>query len=100
MTFMILSLLGLRKPLVFSVPELKKRFKVHTISAAVQCAGNRRSNMASVKSVRGLSWGSSAISNATWTGVKLADVLAASGIKEEDVEHVIFQGKILYSYIR
>ncbi len=49
--------------------ELKKRFKVHIISAAVQCAGNRRSNMASVKSVRGLSWESSAIINATDSGL-------------------------------
>ena len=49
--------------------------------------------MASLKSVRGLSWGASAISNATWTGVKLSDVLAYAGAKEEQVEHVHLQGK-------
>ncbi len=43
--------------------------------------------------MRGLNWGTSAISNATWTGVKLADVLAAAGAKEEQVEHVHFQGE-------
>ena len=51
--------------------------------------------MASLKSVRGLSWGTSAISNATWTGVKLSDVLAYAGAKEEQVEHVHLQGKQL-----
>ena len=44
---------GLRRPIKYSVNDMKKKFKVHTISAAVQCAGNRRSNMASLKSVRG-----------------------------------------------
>ena len=41
----------------------------------------------------GLSWGTSAISNAAWTGVKLSDVLAAAGAKEEEVEHVHLQGR-------
>ena len=54
--------------------------------------------MASLKSVRGLSWGTSAISNATWTGVKLSDVLAYAGVKEEQVEHVHLQGTQLFTF--
>jgi sulfite oxidase len=87
-----ISGIGVRRPLYFTVEELKKKFQVHTISAALQCAGNRRSEMAQVKHVRGLSWGTAAISNAEWTGVKLVDVLKYVGVKEEDVAHVLFQG--------
>ena len=44
------------------------------------------------RSVKGLQWGSAAIGNASWTGVRLSDVLAYAGVREEDVEHIIFQG--------
>ena len=85
---------GRWKSIKLSVDDLKDKFKVHTISAAVQCAGNRRSHMAAEsKPVKGLSWGMTAISNAEWTGVMLADVLEWAGIKEGDIEHVIFQGE-------
>jgi len=83
---------GMARPISFSPDELKSTFHTHKIAAAVQCAGNRRSNMASYKPVRGLNWGSAAISNAEWTGVKLVDVLTYAGVKEDDVGHVIFQG--------
>ena len=85
---------GKRKSLKLDVEELKKKFKVHTISATIQCAGNRRSHMAvDSKPVKGLSWGMTAISNAEWTGVMLADVLEWAGIKEDDFEYIIFQGE-------
>ncbi len=87
-----LSGIGLRRPISFSVDKLKKKFKTHTISATVQCAGNRRSEMRKMKEVKGLNWGTTAISNAEWTGVKLADVLAYAGVPEEKVGHVRFQG--------
>ena len=80
------------RPLKLSLEELQKKFPVHKITAAVQCAGNRRKDMAKTRSVRGLSWDGTAISNAEWTGVKLSDVLAHMGAKEDDVEHVIFRG--------
>lgn len=83
---------GWKKPVAFSVEQLKQRFPVHSMTAAVQCAGNRRSHMATYKGVRGLSWGMSAISNAKWTGVKLSDVLNYAGMRESDAEHVIFTG--------
>ena len=83
---------GIRKPISLKISDLKRKFKVHTITATVQCAGNRRTHMAQHKPVKGLSWGMSAISNAEWTGVKLADVLAHAGVNLENVHHVIFQG--------
>ena len=83
---------GIRKPLNLTIPELKKQFKVHTIGATIQCGGNGRSEMAGAKPVRGLKWGTNAISNAKWTGVKLVDVLKFVGADEENCSHVIFQG--------
>jgi Oxidoreductase molybdopterin binding domain len=43
-----------------------------------------------VKAVKGLDWGQAAIGNATWTGVRLRDVLIAAGVKDEmkGIEHV------------
>ena len=83
---------GIKKDITFSVDDLRKKFKVETVVAAIQCGGNRRSQMAKVKPVKGLNWGTCAISNAKWTGVKLHEVLKAAGVKETDGHHVIFQG--------
>ncbi|XP_059477284.1 sulfite oxidase [Neocloeon triangulifer] len=81
------------KPIKLNLEKLKK-FKRHTVTAAVQCSGNRRSEMIEVKPVKGLSWGQAAIGNATWTGVRLRDVLLAAGLKEDPkgVEHIQFEG--------
>ena len=50
-----------------------------TIPVTLQCAGNRRVELNAVKAVKGLSWRGNAISTATWTGVRLRDVLKAAG---------------------
>jgi sulfite oxidase len=69
------------------------KFPQTTISAALQCGGNRRSNMSSVRSVKGLSWGEGAIGNATWTGVRLCDVLKHAGADDTCYKHVQFEGR-------
>ena len=76
-----------------SLDDLKTKFKVYTETVTLQCAGNRRHHMNDVKALKlkGTS-GMTAISNAQWTGVKLVDVLTYYGIKEEDYDHVIFEG--------
>lgn len=81
--------------LTLSLEELKTRFPKHTITATLQCAGNRRSEMNKVKQVKGLNWGIAAISNATWSGAKLRDVLLAAGYRPDDAQwarHVQFEG--------
>ncbi|XP_019911222.2 sulfite oxidase, mitochondrial [Esox lucius] len=83
------------EPLVLSLEELKTRFPKHTVTATLQCAGNRRSEMNKVKPVKGLNWGIAAISNATWSGAKLKDVLLAAGYRPELAQqacHVQFEG--------
>lgn len=81
--------------LTLSLEELKTRFPKHTVTATLQCAGNRRSEMNKVKQVKGLNWGIAAISNATWGGAKLRDVLLAAGYGPEVAHwahHVQFEG--------
>ncbi|XP_070573052.1 sulfite oxidase-like [Ptychodera flava] len=81
------------KTIELSYDDLKK-FKEYTITATLQCAGNRRSDMARYKKVKGLNWKQSAIGNANFTGVRLRDVLLHAGIKENDpsVKHIQFEG--------
>ncbi|TDH71743.1 hypothetical protein CCR75_002189 [Bremia lactucae] len=67
----------------FTIDDLKNKFQHHTITTTIQCAGNRRAEMSSVKQVNGLSWDTTALSTATWTGVLLSDVLASIGITDE-----------------
>ncbi|CAL1391435.1 unnamed protein product [Linum trigynum] len=52
----------------------------YSVAATLQCAGNRRTAMSKVKTVKGVGWGISAIGNAVWGGAKLADVLELVGI--------------------
>jgi len=81
-----------------TLEDLKTKFKKTTISATVECAGNRRNEMKAVKPVRGLDWDTGAIGNANWGGVKLRDVLLHAGV-DPDVcdsmdgpKHVHFLG--------
>ncbi|CAI5743922.1 unnamed protein product [Peronospora destructor] len=76
--------LGIDKDMEFTLDDLKSKFKHHTVTTTVQCAGNRRAEMSGVKQVNGLSWGTTALSTAEWTGVLLSDVLASIGIVDED----------------
>lgn len=81
--------------LSLSLDDLKNKFPKHTVTATIQCAGNRRSDMHKTKQVKGLNWGIGAIGNATWSGVKLRDVLLAAGYTPDDVKwakHVQFEG--------
>nr|CAD7194648.1 unnamed protein product [Timema douglasi] len=78
---------------IFSLDDIKK-FPKHTITATIQCAGNRRGEMSKVKPVKGLNWGAAAIGNATWSGARLRDVLLATGLRDNQpgVTHVQFEG--------
>ena len=74
-----------------SVPELRQRFAEHTVTAVMQCAGNRRADMQTVRPTSGDPWAPGAIGNAAWTGIALADVLRAVGADEDAALHVAFE---------
>ncbi|GAB0095632.1 Sulfite oxidase [Sergentomyia squamirostris] len=82
---------GVKKVSKMTLKDLKK-LPQHTVTAAVMCGGNRRSEMDAVKKVKGLFWGPSAVGNAQWTGVKLCEILDKMGVKSDEVRHVHFEG--------
>ena len=78
-----------------TLEELKTQFPEHTVTATLQCAGNRRAELAAVKPVKGISWTGGAIGTAQWTGVRLRDVLLKAGLQEAEdgpVQHVHLKG--------
>lgn len=52
----------------------------YTVTATLQCAGNRRTAMSKSRTVKGVGWDIAALGNAVWGGAKLADVLELVGI--------------------
>ncbi len=85
-----ISVEGVPHPQSFTLPELQSRFARRTVTAVMQCAGNRRADMQAVAPVSGDPWAPGAIGNATWTGVALADLLRASGADTQPGMHVAF----------
>ena len=83
------------RPLSLSLTDLKNNFETVTVPATLQCAGNRREELMAVESIPNeLGWGVEAISHATWTGVRLRDVLAEAGVATDSDSplHVEFGG--------
>ncbi|KAK1318628.1 Sulfite oxidase [Acorus calamus] len=74
------SVRGLVKSSIqLTMADIKKLPK-YNVTATLQCAGNRRTAMSKVRTVRGVGWDISALGNATWGGAKLSDVLELVGI--------------------
>lgn len=61
----------------------KPRFRRATVTATLQCSGNRRSHMTkgAARETKGLQWDVGAIGNAEWEGVWLRDVLRDAGLQ-------------------
>lgn len=78
------------RPLELGLEEIQARFEDVTITATLQCAGNRRAGLIEVRDIPGEDpWGQTATSTATWTGVRLADVLRAA-LPLEAAKHIEF----------
>jgi sulfite oxidase len=97
--------------LSLSLADLR-RFPRQTVTAALQCAGNRRRELLALRDVPGeVPWDLEAISQGAWGGVSLYHVLELAGIRpdvghkdvahedvahedvaHEDVAHVAFTG--------
>ncbi|CAN8069172.1 unnamed protein product [Agarophyton chilense] len=82
-----------------SLDDLKNKFSKHSVTTALQCAGNRRTELDAVRAVRGGRWDAGAIGNAEWSGARLTDVLAhaqgVSGQRRDDdkqTRHICFEG--------
>jgi sulfite oxidase len=80
------------RELSLSLQTLREAFRERTVTATLQCAGNRRAGLAAIRDIPGEApWGPGATGTARWTGVALADVLALSG-PLEDASDVGFEG--------
>ncbi|MGB8648084.1 MAG: molybdopterin-dependent oxidoreductase [Anaerolineae bacterium] len=81
------------RPLTLSLDQLRDRFPQVTLTATLQCAGNRRQELMAVQPIPGeLAWDAEAISNATWRGTPLQQVLDAAGVETRPSQHVALTG--------
>jgi sulfite oxidase len=68
------------RELSLSLATLREAFRERTVTATLQCAGNRRWGLMAIRDIAGEApWGPGATGTAVWTGVALADVLALAG---------------------
>ncbi|MCG8691359.1 MAG: sulfite oxidase [Minwuiales bacterium] len=70
-------------PMTLSIADLKSRFEVVTEALTIECGGNGRSFFD--PPARGNQWTLGAVACSNWTGVRLADVLKAAGVKDNAV---------------
>ena len=67
-------------PLTLSIDDLKQRFEVVTRALTLECGGNGRAFFE--PPADGSQWTYGAVACSEWTGVRLADVLKATGVKD------------------
>jgi DMSO/TMAO reductase YedYZ molybdopterin-dependent catalytic subunit len=71
------------KPMTLSIDDLKANFEVVTEALTLECGGNGRAFFDPPAS--GNQWTVGAVGCSNWTGVRLADVLKAAGVKDSVV---------------
>ncbi len=67
----------------YSLADLKTKFKAYTYQVTLECGGNGRSEFD--PPAKGNQWTIGAVHCARWTGVRLKDLLADTGIKDDAV---------------
>ncbi|GAB3883924.1 sulfite oxidase [Spirosoma agri] len=77
----------------YKLDDLKKRFKHYTYQLVLECAGNGRAGY--LPKTAGNQWTDGGVGCAEWTGVRLKDILADVGIKEDAV-YIGYYGKDLH----
>ncbi|MBD2699043.1 sulfite oxidase [Spirosoma sp. BT702] len=81
---------SVKAPKTYSLADLKKRFTPHTYQLVLECGGNGRSGFE--PQTTGNPWDQGAVSCAEWTGVRLKDILADVGLKDDAV-YIGYYGK-------
>ncbi len=71
------------KPLKLSIADLQSQFEVVELALTIECGGNGRAFFDPPAS--GNQWTLGAVACSKWTGVRLADVLKAAGVKNNVV---------------
>ncbi|MDQ1087776.1 sulfite oxidase [Siphonobacter sp. SORGH_AS_1065] len=78
---------------VYTLEDLKKKFKPYTYQLTLECGGNGRAGY--FPSTAGNQWTNGGISCAEWTGVRLRDILEDTGIKDDAV-YIGYYGKDIH----
>ncbi|GAB3705419.1 molybdopterin-dependent oxidoreductase [Spirosoma flavus] len=81
---------SVKAPKTYTLADLKKRFTNHTYQLVLECGGNGRSGFE--PQTTGNPWDQGAVSCAEWTGVRLKDILADVGLKDDAV-YIGYYGK-------
>jgi DMSO/TMAO reductase YedYZ molybdopterin-dependent catalytic subunit len=79
-----------RNKVVLSLNDLKSKFAHHTYRLVHECGGNGRAEFN--PPAKGNQWGYGAVACASWTGVRLRDVLEHAGIKPDAV-YIGYEGR-------
>jgi DMSO/TMAO reductase YedYZ molybdopterin-dependent catalytic subunit len=80
----MLSIDGLvDNPLKLSIADLKNKFEVVSAKICIECGGNGRAYFD--PKAKGNQWSLGAVACSEWTGVRLADVLKAAGVRKEAI---------------
>lgn len=74
---------SVKKPKTYSLSELKSKFKQYTYQLTIECGGNGRAEFD--PPAKGNQWTIGAVHCASWTGVRLRDVLEDTGYKSDAV---------------
>ncbi|WP_277487734.1 sulfite oxidase [Catalinimonas alkaloidigena] len=72
-----------QKKKVYTLEDLKSKFKNYTYQLTIECGGNGRNEFN--PPAKGNQWTTGAVGCPEWTGVKLKDVLKDVGIKDDAV---------------
>lgn len=74
---------SIKQPKSYSLSDLKTKFKQHTYQLTLECGGNGRSEYD--PPAKGNQWSVGAVHCASWTGVRLKDILNDVGMKDDAV---------------
>lgn len=74
---------SVKQPKSYSLSDLKIKFKQHTYQLTLECGGNGRSEYD--PPAKGNQWSVGAVHCASWTGVRLKDILNDVGMKDDAV---------------
>ncbi|HLJ56634.1 MAG TPA: sulfite oxidase [Chthonomonadaceae bacterium] len=74
------------RPAALSLKEITA-LSATTLAATVECAGNGRVYYEPAK--EGLQWQAGAVGNASWTGVRLRDLLELAGVQDRAVDVIL-----------
>lgn len=77
----------------WTLEELKKSFEVQNANLVIECAGNGRAGFYPI--VKGNPWTLGAVGCAQYKGIRLADLLEASGVKDS-ASYIAYYGSDLH----